>query len=64
MTKPPHPSPHLKPVMYRVRCLSCGEKRTFNSDNYHPWCMMCADDRFDWGREEMLPRTFAEGDVP
>lgn len=30
------------------RCLSCGHLVKVEDGNYHPWCLCCMYDQFDW----------------
>lgn len=30
------------------RCLSCSRFVIVEKGNYHPWCLRCMDDQFDW----------------
>ncbi len=34
--------------MYEVECSNCGMFRKFSDENMHPWCMLCAEDEFNW----------------
>ncbi len=37
--------------MYSVECEDCGCVSKFSDDNWHPWCMMCCGDSFDWSTQ-------------
>ncbi len=49
--------------MYAVRCMTCGETRKFSDDNWHPWCLYCCNDEFDWGTQIDIGESSGVGEV-
>ena len=35
-------------IVSLYRCLSCGKLRICEKGNFHPWCLFCVNDQFDW----------------
>jgi hypothetical protein len=41
----------LTDIVSLYRCLSCGRLRLCEKGNFHPWCLPCMYDQFDWSCE-------------